>query len=47
MHVTFLLVAMFLTLVALALVLTPLLRERFMAGRRRSLDRRGLSPAEE
>jgi cytochrome c-type biogenesis protein CcmH len=31
---TFLLAAMFLTLVALALVLTPLLRERFMAGRR-------------
>ena len=34
MHVTFLLVAIFLTLVALALLLTPLLRERFMAGRR-------------
>jgi cytochrome c-type biogenesis protein CcmH len=34
MHMTFLLVAMFLTLVALALVLTPLLRERFTAGRR-------------
>jgi cytochrome c-type biogenesis protein CcmH len=34
MHVTFLLVAIFLTVVALALVLTPLLRERFMAGRR-------------
>ena len=31
---TFLLAAMFLTLVALALVLTPLLRERFTAGRR-------------
>jgi cytochrome c-type biogenesis protein CcmH len=34
MHMTFLLVAMCLTLVALALVLTPLLRERFMAERR-------------
>jgi cytochrome c-type biogenesis protein CcmH len=42
MHVTFLLVAMFLTLVALALVLTPLLRERFMAGRRLSDLRREL-----
>jgi cytochrome c-type biogenesis protein CcmH len=34
MRITFLLVAMFMTLVALALVLTPLLRERFMARRR-------------
>src|ERR1700733_7262274 len=42
MHVTFLLAAMFLTLVALALVLTPLLRERFVAGRRLSDLRREL-----
>jgi cytochrome c-type biogenesis protein CcmH len=34
MQITFLLMAMSLTLVALALVLTPLLRERFTAGRR-------------
>src|ERR1700689_2011116 len=34
MHVTFLLAAMFLTLVALALVLTPLLRERSTLARR-------------
>jgi cytochrome c-type biogenesis protein CcmH len=42
MHVTFLLVAMFLTLVALALVLTPLLRERSTFGRRLSDLRREL-----
>ena len=42
MHVTFLLAAMFFTLVAVALVLTPLLRERFMAERRLDNLRREL-----
>jgi cytochrome c-type biogenesis protein CcmH len=44
---TFRLAAMFLTLVALALVLTPLLRERFMAGRRLSDLRRELRELKE